>query len=161
MGSAVGSVQIFASVVDKGTEDACVRQDGNLVRVTRTIMCCVSGTNAKMRRTGTLNDMLPFMTLKEGTHLYAVVTPLEQVDDVWYVLLGACQIWDGPEKASLFHTYWIALLQHFQESTQKGTLKIEKGWTPGRRIKRLRSGDGSCNDLTPVKMLTPSQMRFA
>ena len=160
MGSAVGSVQIFVSVVDKGTEAGCVEQDGNLARVTRTVMCCATGTTAKMRRTGTLNDMVPYMTLKEGTYLYAVVTPLEKVDDVWHVSLVACQIWDGTEKASLFHTYWMALLQHFQASSQKETLKIEKEWTPGRRIKRLRSGDGSCNDPTPVKMLTPSQMRF-
>ena len=156
----VGTVQVFITLCDQGTETGCLQQHGNLVRVTRSVMCCVQGTVAKIRRTGTLDDMVSWLRLADKDYLYAVVTPIEKLGDTWHLAIVACQIWKEENTAGLFNTYWQQLLEVYSQTMQRETIMLDKSWTPLKRHKRLREEEGSSNASTPARTLTPSPMKF-
>ena len=156
----VGTVQVFISLCDQGTEPGCLEQQGNLVRVTRTVLCCVKGTVAKIRRTGTLNDMISWMRLADKDYLYAVVTPIEKVEDTWHLAIVACQVWQDEHTAGMFNTYWQQLLEVYHMTMQREKITLDKSWTPLKRAKRLREEEGSSAASTPARTLCPSPMKF-
>ena len=158
--TAVGTVQVFLSIADEGIETGCLQQEGNVARVTRSVLCCVEGTAAKIQRTGTLPDMVGYMRLANQDFLYAVVTPIEKINDTWHLSLVACQIWKDPNMAEMFNTYWKQLLTVFKETCQRETIALDKSWTPLKRQKRIREEEGSSNTSTPVRSVTPSPMKF-
>ena len=158
-GAAVGTVQVFVVVYDKPTDKGCLRQDGDLCRLTRSVMCCVTGTKAKIRRTGAMAEMVAYMQLKQKAHLHAVVTPLEQIDGVWHLALVACEVWEDPHVACIFNNYWQQLQSVYQATTSRDQIALDKSWTPLKRVKRIREESGS-SDPTPKRQLGESPFKY-
>ena len=104
--------------------------------------------------------MIPWMRLADKDYLYAVVTPIEQIDGMWHVSMVASQIWQEQHVATVFNTYWMQLLEVFHETSRREVIALDKSWTPHKRAKRIREEEGSSNVSTPVRTLTPSPMKF-
>ena len=62
-GQAVNSVQIFVALTDTGDEHGSIQQDesGDLVRLKRQAVCCMSGAPVVLRRTGRINKMRSYL----------------------------------------------------------------------------------------------------
>ena len=144
----VTSIQIWVQICGEGTEDGCLVQEGDLVRLTRSAKCITDGTECKIRRTGTLNNMMRFMKFSHSDYLYAVVIPQEKKNGMWHLSLVACETWSSADKAAMFNTYWIKQLDLFNETIGMKAIDLDKAWTPHKRTRQIREEEG-INDTTP------------
>ena len=82
-GKPVASLQIFVAIADTGDEEGALTRDGNLVRLKRAAICCLTGTSVCLVRAGELGNMNKYIRWNKGDLVFLVVRILEKIDGVW------------------------------------------------------------------------------
>ena len=90
-GKPVNTVQLLVTICDSGSERGCLKQDGELVRITRQAMCALSGVNLSLHRTDELAKSAKYCKWNKGDVVYVIgrVMTFDANEKVWQISMTA------------------------------------------------------------------------
>ena len=156
-GKPVASLQIFVSIADTGDEEGALTRDGNLVRLKRAAICCLTGTSVCLICTGELGGMNKYIRWNQGDLVFLVVRILEKVDGVWNFAIKGSKKFANDTDAQVFNSYFT---EYPASIWKKTPFAMDHSWTPKRRRKELSEDAESRGELTPRSLEgTPVKFR--
>ena len=76
----VSTLQVLVSITDSGDEHGAMSRDGDLARLKRDAVCCLSGAPVVLHRTGDLASMSKYLRWNKGDVVVAVVRIVDYVE---------------------------------------------------------------------------------
>ena len=148
-GKPVASLQIFVAIADTGDEEGALTRDGDLVRLKRAAICCLTGTQVCLVRTGELGNMNKYIRWNKGDLVFLVVRILGKVDGVWNLAMKGSNKFGNDADAQIFNSYFTEYSELAAGIWKGAVLTMEHCWTPKRRRRALSEDAESRGELTP------------
>ena len=156
-------VQVFAQICDTGNENYAIAQEGNVARIKRKAVCCLSGIDIFLLRTGRLVDMAGYLRLDKGDTLFVIARPVRAAGDepAEFFVLGYSKMTDQGHVPK-FNTYFQKYMEDCHKILLGEPVPMEKAWTPKRRKTSIEAHGSSDTPLshtplaaTPLKHGSP------
>ena len=122
---------------------------GNLVRLKRKAVCCVSGKNVVLSRAGDLSSMSKYLRWEKGTIIFVVVRLLDIIDGVPHLGIKGSKRFADAASAQVFNTYFKRYCELAANAEGQTPLAMGNSWTPKRRRKQLSEEGDSQSPMTP------------
>ena len=149
----VKSMQVFISIKDTGEEHGAMSQDGDLVRLKRSAVCCLSGVNVVLHRTGHLGSMSKYLRWNKGDVIFTVARILEYKDDTWHLAIKGARKFNADGTQEIFNAYFMEYVDFAKAVWKLEPLAINQAWTPKRRRTEITTPTPS--DSQSQSLLTP------
>ena len=160
----VTTLQALVSITDTGDDHSAMSRDGDLVRLRRNALCCLSGSKIILHRTGHLQSMSKYLRWNQGDVIFCVARILERDGETWHLAIKGSRKFTSKDSAEIFNTYFTEYVTLVQSFWTLEPLSIDHTWTPKRRRSEIMSPAlseaDSQNLLTPRTFArTPLQFR--
>ena len=149
----VKSVQVFISITDGGDGHGAMSRDGDLVRLRRSAVCCLSGAKVVLHRTGNLESMSKYLRWDKGDFIFTVARILDYKDDTWHLAIKAARKFNADGSQEIFNAYFIDYVDFAQAICKLEPLAIDHSLTPKRR--RTAIGSPTSPDPNSQSLFTP------
>ena len=135
-------------------------RDGDLVRLKRKAICCLSGKNVVLSRTGDLSSMIKYLRWEKGTIICVVVRLLDCINDVPHLAIEGSRRFTDATAAHVFNAYFTRYCDLAANAETQTPLAMDNCWTPKRRRQELSDDGDSQSSLTPLVFeATPLKFR--
>ncbi len=158
-GRPVANLQVMLTITDSGDEHGAMERDGELVRLTRAALCCLSGLPVILHRSGDLGCMSKYIRWNKGDIIFMIVRILNNVDNTWHFAIKGSRKFQSEAAANVFNAYFAEYCSHAPSVGKMPPLSFEKAWTPKRRRQELSQDTSSQSELTP-RNFSPTPVRF-
>ena len=124
-------------------------RDGDLVRLKRKVICCLSGENVVLSRTGDLSSMSKYLRWEKDTIIFAVVRLLDRINDIPQLAIKGSRKIADTTAAQVFNAYFTRYCSLAANTETQTPLAMDNCWTPKRRRKEISEDGESQGSLTP------------
>ena len=149
----VKSVQVFISITDSGDAHGAMSRDGDLVRLRRSAVCCLSGAKVVLHRTGNLESMSKYLRWDKGDFIFTVARILDYKDDTWHLAIKGARKFNADGSQEIFNAYFIDYVDFAKAIWNLEPLAIDHSLTPKRR--RTAIGSPTSPDPNSQSLFTP------
>ena len=126
----MANVQLLLCIDDSGEEHGVMDRDGDIVRLKRKAICCVSGKNAVLSRTGDLSSMSKYLRWEKGTIIFVVVRVLDCITEVPHLAIKGSKRFTDPTAAHVFNAYFTRYGDLAANAEKQTPLAMDNSWTP-------------------------------
>ena len=131
-------------------------RDGDLVRLSRKAICCLSGKPVVLTRTGELSSMGKYLRWEKGTIIFTVVRVLGVENDIPHLAIKGSRKFPDITSAHVFNAYFTRYCDLVANVSAQEPFSMDNSWTPKRRRQALSEDGDSQASLTPqVFQATP------
>ena len=149
-GKPVTNLQVLVSIADTGEERGALEKDGDLVRLKRNAICCLSGKPVILHRTGDLSSMGKYLRWEKGTIVFTVVRLLKEMNGVPHLAIKGSWKFTDSASAQVFNSYFARYCDLTATVCAQEPLSMDNSWTPKRRRKELINDGDSQSEVTPI-----------
>ena len=137
-----------------------MERDGDLVRLKRKAICCLSGKMVVLSRSGNTGSMSKYLRWEKDTIIFAVVRLLDRINDIPQLAIKGSREFADATAAQVFNAYFTRYCSLAANTETQTPLAMGNCWTPKRRRKEISEDGESQGSLTPqVFEATPVKFR--
>ena len=110
--------------------------EGDLVRVKRSALCCLSGAKMTLHKTGAINHMSKYLRLSHKAVLHVVVRLFDDTQVEWSFIMKACKV-IATEDIPGFYEHFQEYVQFHADCSAAPALRFDHSQTLSKRRKTI------------------------
>ena len=158
-GKPVANLQVLLSIADTGEGRGASAKDGDLVRMKRKAICCLSGRPVVLLRSGDLASMSKYLCWEQGAIIFNVGRLRSLVEGVPHLAIKGSNRFPDPASAMVFNAYLTRYCDLTATVPEQKPSSMDHSWTPKRRRQELSDDGDFQSQLTPMTS-PPTPVKF-